>query len=201
MKRELIPGIAILITILMAGLPLSAQLLPTESFESAVPPTNWNVYMTGDATDPGFLQTDGSSPFFGPGGHTGTYSAAHNDDNLTNPAESWLVTPQLAIPSGTSYIHFFEAVHYPTYYDYHGLWVSTGDGDPNNGAFVELQEFDSSAYTADTWYGQNIDLSSYAGQSIYLAFRYTGDYADEWYIDDVTVDDSVPVELLSFNVE
>lgn len=199
MKKQLITLIAI--TILMAGLPLYAQLLPLESFEVAVPPAGWNTYMTGDASDPGFVQTDGSPPFFGPGSHTGTYSAAHNDDNLTTAAESWLVTPQLAVPAGTTYVHFFEAVHYTTYYEYHGLWISTGDGDPGNGAFVELQEFDSSSYTADAWYGHDIDLSSYAGQSIYIAFRYTGDYMDEWYIDDVTVNDSVPVELQSFSIE
>jgi hypothetical protein len=199
MKKQLITLITM--AILMAGLPLYAQLLPLESFETAVPPTGWNVSMTGDAADPGFLQTDGSSPFFGPSGHTGTYSAAHNDDNLTASAESWLVTPQLAVPAGTTYVHFFEAAHYPTYYEYHGLWISTGDGDPANGAFVELQEIDSSGYTADEWHSHDIDLSSYTGQSIYLAFRYTGDYADEWYVDDVEVNDSVPVELQSFSIE
>jgi len=34
---------------------------------------------------------------------------------------------------------------------------------------------------------QTVDLSAYAGQNIYLAFRYEGDFMDEWYIDDVSL--------------
>jgi len=34
---------------------------------------------------------------------------------------------------------------------------------------------------------QTVDLSAYAGQNIYLAFRYEGNYMDEWYIDDVSL--------------
>ena len=38
-----------------------------------------------------------------------------------------------------------------------------------------------------SWREQTISLSAYASQSVTLAWRYTGDFADEWYVDDVTV--------------
>jgi hypothetical protein len=43
----------------------------------------------------------------------------------------------------------------------------------------ELEEY--------TWYEATIDLSNYMGQTITLAFKYEGDDAHAWYVDDVEV--------------
>lgn len=171
------------------------QTLLDEGFEISVPPAGWAKYQTGAADDPGFIQGDVSGSV---DPHSGTYCAFHADDNTTGDAISWLVTPQLAISSADFYLHFWEADYYQSYYQYHGVWVSTISGDPNDGDFVELWTADGTA----TWNKVSESLAAYNGQSIYLAFKYEGDYMDRWYIDDVmVVDDPVPVELMSFSIE
>ena len=149
--------------------------LPLEDFEGSFPPTGWALYETGDAGDPGWLQTSSRA-------HSGTYSAWHNDDNLTTDAIAWLVTPQFTVPtSGT--LSFWQNQNYSFSYNYHGIWISTGSGDPNDGDFVELTEL--GVGTEDTWEEKSIDLNAYVGQDVYVAFHYEGDYDDEWYVDDV----------------
>ncbi|HEC36404.1 MAG TPA: PKD domain-containing protein, partial [Anaerolineae bacterium] len=68
----------------------------------------------------------------------------------------------------------------------HSIWVSTGRGDPKYGDFVPLVE-DLGPGTNETWEEVRLALADYADQPIYLAFRYEGDFDDEWYVDDVEV--------------
>ncbi len=170
----------------------SAQVL-TEDFEGSYPPTAWTLFQTGDPTDPGFVQTDLRA-------NNGTYSAYHNDDNLDAPAVAWLITPPIAFPASPDFhLHFWQNENFASYYDYHGIWVSTGSCDPNDGAFVELVELGPG--TEDTWEQINLSLASYGGQTTCIAFRYEGDFADEWYIDDVEINDIVPVELQTLTID
>jgi hypothetical protein len=104
-------------------------------------------------------------------------SSARNSNE--NPYETWLVTPGLILPNSTS----------PT------LTFETNDG-YNNGAALTVKistDFDGDVTTA-TWnslnatistgnssgYGANftpsgdVDLSTYAGQTVYIAYRYLG---------------------------
>ena len=41
--------------------------------------------------------------------------------------------------------------------------------------------------TESTWEQVSVSLGAFAGRPCYLAFRYQGNNADEWYIDDVQV--------------
>ncbi len=154
---------------------LVEELLLEEGFENAHPPTGWALAQTGAPDDPGWVRTTTR--------HTGSYAVYHNDDSTTGDAISWLIMPQLTLPALGGRLRFWQYQIYPTYYTYHGLWVSTASNDPAD--FVELQQFP--AGTAYTWEEISVDLNAYAGQSIYLAFRYVGNYADEWYVDDVSV--------------
>jgi uncharacterized repeat protein (TIGR01451 family) len=152
-----------------------------ESFEGLYPPTGWYTYTTGDPLDPGWLQTGMTS-------NSGNYSVAHFDDQLD--AESWLVTPQFT-PTAQTQLAFWQFTYYDSYYFYHGVWVSDGSGDPSDGDFVELVELDGG--TLD-WEQVSQDLGSYAGTPIYVAFRYDGNYADWWFVDDVAIRDAVDSE-------
>jgi uncharacterized repeat protein (TIGR02543 family) len=156
----------------------------SEGFEGAFPPTGWNRYELGG--DPlGFLQgTTGTSGSHG-SAHTGTYYAWHNDDWATTIAgiQSWMTTPQIAVPAGGGSFSFWQRGYYGTWYTYHSVLVTTGaSADPAVSTYVELWN----GNTAETWSQQSIDLSAYAGQNVYLAFEYEGDYSDEWYVDDVS---------------
>ncbi|MCP4360705.1 MAG: S8 family serine peptidase [Chloroflexi bacterium] len=147
----------------------------TEGFESAYPPAGWVLTQTGDVGDPGWVQTTLRA-------NSGTYSAYHNDDSLIMmPAIAWLISPQIDVPAGGGDFTFWQNENLDTWIDYHGIWVSTASNNPAD--FVELVNLP--AGTEDTWEQLAISMNAYAGQSIYMAFRYEGNYADEWYIDDV----------------
>ena len=150
-----------------------------EDFESGTyPPTGWNLYETGDASDPGWVETTSQA-------HSSTHSAYHNDDDLSTSAIAWLVMPQYTVHSNDNLV-FWQHDNYANYYDYHGIWITTGASpDPTVSTYVELVEV--GAGTEDTWEEKTYSLNAYAGQAVYIAFRYEGDYADQWYIDDVEI--------------
>jgi uncharacterized repeat protein (TIGR01451 family) len=160
--------------------PEFTAVLGEEGFDGATyPPTGWGVYMTGDSADPGWITTTDAYV-------SAPYAVAHYDDDLATDAESWLVTPQFT-PTVQTELAFWQLTYWDPYYWYHGIWVSDGSGDPNNGDFVELVELDVG--TGGSWEKVFQSLSAYAGTPIYVAFRYDGDYADWWFVDDVEVRD------------
>jgi len=115
---------------------------------------------------------------------SGAHSIYH-DDNF-GPQDAWLVTPRIT-PTEQSELVFWQLDNYWDLgrYEKHSVWVSAGNGDPKYQEFVQLAETAPGA--EETWEEVRLSLVDYAGQPIYLAFRYEGDYADEWFIDDVEV--------------
>lgn len=165
------------------GLPSNnIQAMPCigpEEFEGVFPPEGWSQYKTGDSVDPGWQQTALYA-------HSGSYSAYHNDDDLSGPAISWLVTPAFTVTED-SILSFWQNIVWVQYYNYHGVWISNGSSDPNAGDYVELAKLVPTEDNEYAWIQEQIDLGSYAGQSVYLAFRYKGDYDSEWYLDDISI--------------
>ncbi len=160
----------------------SKSVVIDEDFESGSIPSSWTQYRTGCPEGPGWQITTYYA-------HSGTYSVYHNDDNVSYNNDDWLVLPAVTIPANASspVLTFYTKVRYPSWVVYHGIWVSTGSPNPDDGDYVEL--LDMSSITPSEFTQETIDLSAYAGQTIYIAFRYIGDWASEWYIDDVIVDD------------
>ncbi len=179
-------SVAVLVAAL-AGAQVPCQL--TEDFESGVfPPAEWTLASTGDSASPGIQDFTSGVTGSHCSPHGGAHGAWHNDDNLSSDAEDWLVMPQITVSGGAMTMTFWSAYYYTGYYNYHGVWVSTGSGDPADGDFVELQEVPHQSANNCGWSQVTVDLSAYQGQTIWLAFRYVGDWEDEWYIDDVVVD-------------
>lgn len=157
----------------------TGQHIPTEGFEHAFPPLGWLLFETGATDDPGWEQSSAANNILP---HTGDYAAYHDDTNTDDPADAWMVTPRFAVPTGGA-LTFWQADYYQDYYNYHSVWVTTGaHPDPAVSTYTEVYSGDIAA----SWIQTPIDLSAYAGQEVYLAFRYQGDYNDEWYVDDVT---------------
>jgi hypothetical protein len=101
--------------------------------------------------------------------------------------EGWLVTRELAIPAtGVYVLEFWSANEYPYQEEHYSVWVSTTSNDPASLTFVEVKHL-SGAEISDRWKKIIVSLEAYAGQSIYIGFKYEGNCADLWYIDDVTV--------------
>ena len=159
---------------LTADTPITTPLL-VEDFEGLFPPSGWlNVHLS-----PG-----------GPWGqsdtrvHSGGFSALHNDDPNHEKCDSWLVTSQVT-PTASSELVFWQNENYAFDYVKHSIWVSTACQDPKECNFTQL--VDLGPGTEDTWEEIHMGLRPYAGQPVYLAFRYEGAFADEWYVDDVQV--------------
>ncbi|RKZ01207.1 MAG: hypothetical protein DRQ10_02580, partial [Candidatus Hydrothermota bacterium] len=155
-----------------------------ESFEAGqVPPTGWSQYKIREQSSPGWIIYPNSAFLVSIDPFDGNYAAGHNDDNLPDSCDDWLVTPPLYVdPVGGSF-SFYYATHFaPGYTGYRGIWISTGSPDPNDGDYVELLDMSDTA-SSDAWTRVTFDLSSYAGDTVYIAFRYIGDYSDEWVID------------------
>ena len=107
---------------------------------------------------------------------------------------SYLITPAISLPAGgTCMLDFMSYIQYPQYYvggtsDKNGrsrVFISTTVND-NIAAFSEIY-FLQGTQVADSWQNISVNLASYVGQTVYIAFVYTGNYAHGWRVDNVRV--------------
>ncbi|KIH78003.1 Cleaved Adhesin Domain [Geoalkalibacter ferrihydriticus] len=145
-----------------------------ESFEGAFPPEGWSLYNAGSSNLP-WEKTDAL-------GHSGSSSAFH-DFHSTVYQDSWLITPQISVAHG-DVVSFWEYTQFADDYDRHSLWVCEEDCLTPPVNWTEMREFSA---PEQVWREQTVDLSAYAGSQVYLAFRYQGEYATRWLIDDVAL--------------
>lgn len=152
-----------------------------EGFESdTFPPTGWTVaqiYQDGDAVN----WTANSNASYV---HSGAKSAMHAYSTaVPDPGQNgWLISPAVQLPAtGTCVFSFWNYNLYASYAVYNGLLINTTN-DPYDAGWAELWEQDA---TTTGWAQKTADISSYAGQIVYFAFKYTGYDANNWYVDDV----------------
>jgi hypothetical protein len=132
-------------------------------------PTSWQ--MTSD-----FNHTDG-----------GGQSAMHPYSTLwpEDPGQDgWLLTPPVEVPSGDNMVlDFWYFNLYAGGNKYCALKVNTTN-DPHDLNWVELWR-PNMVY--EEWREQAVNVSAYGGQTVYFAFHYQGNDADNWIVDDVTI--------------
>ncbi|MCK9449785.1 MAG: choice-of-anchor J domain-containing protein, partial [Bacteroidales bacterium] len=165
------------VTLIVDGDPIITNL--HEDFEGEIPPAGWNIYnIDGELSTWESNTTQNHTP-------GGTTSIAHTYGNPGIMQEGWLVTPKVALAADDDiYLSFWNYHAYPGYYGKNSVRISTGSGLPENGDFVEIW---SPASVEIPWSETVLDLTSYAGQAIYIAFVYEGDDAHSWYLDDVSI--------------
>ena len=121
--------------------------------------------------------------------HGGSYSAYHGviSEGATPAPDDWLVSPAIDLTTApTAQVTWYETSASPEGAT-HGLYISTGSSVPDDGEYVPVAEA-LPAVTEDEWHRSDAyDLSAYVGKVVYLAWRYQGAAADDWYIDDVSV--------------
>jgi hypothetical protein len=164
----------------------SQQVALTEHFSSGVfPPTSWS------------LQQNGLSLGWEDGAIGGAPETAfHNDYSAgaggTN--DNLLESPSFDLSGFTgTYLHFENRVRWANFMAHHPN--SMGDGassvEVSVDGGVSWTSIWSEARNVDGVEDTILDLSSYAGQtSVKLGYRYIGNFAHEWTIDDISVDDS-----------
>ncbi len=149
-----------------------------ESFETW-PAPDWNIYQMGQGGN--WLH---SSLWGADLGYLGGNCAKIQISN--DPADNWLVSPQISVINGDYSLTFYENSKDLQYYVYAGVYVSTGSGNPANNDFVAVSE---SLKVEDMWVEHIVDLSAYIGDNIYIAFAYEGTWT-HWDIDEVVVSPS-----------
>ncbi|MBK6766589.1 MAG: S8 family peptidase [bacterium] len=150
----------------------------------------WTVSEDG-ADGVGWRFLDFGAPDCGAEPHSGANGLWHDDEQSVGLLDDWLYSPEITIPASASIasLTFWERNCYvtPQYYDLHAVYYST-----NGTTFTQLSEQDDQA---ETWEQVTLDISFLAGQDVYFAWRYRGDYATEWFLDDVRVTATVSTDV------
>lgn len=151
-------------------IPVDADNPFTENFDaSTFPPTDcWNTISNGTRN-----WTRNTGQNHNEGGSASAYSGYYGD--------VYLIMPTLAIANDD------EAVVKLSFWSYN-TW--TGSYDKNSVVLLGNTETElwSPASVSQSWEETTIDLSAYKGQNITLAFKYEGDNAHGWYVDDLKVE-------------
>ncbi len=140
-------------------------------------PDGWSSFSYGDVGE--WVEDDGS---------------AHHAFTPDGEADSWLVSPQIQLPEQAEgdpamLLTFMERNQFMSDYEYSGVWISTGSGNPENGYFQEIYESDN---PIGDFTERIINLSDYEGKVIYIAFVYQGENAHNWWVDEVTIEEAPP---------
>lgn len=151
-----------------------AQTTLVEGFETW-PATGWEIFLEGPSTRGWRHDFENIS-------HTGAHSADSNISN--NQMDNWLVSPAINIINADFELKFWEIYEDIDFYDKSSVHISTGSPNPADGNYVEVYE--ASILNTANWEQRTIDLSTYNGQTIYIAFRHEGTF-HQWFVDDVTV--------------
>lgn len=148
-----------------------------EGFETAVPPAGWVVFDNGTGTVESW--TTSSYSYSGSQAAYISYEAVGGGS-----AEDWLVSPQFTVSAGSPVLEFYQSQDFfSDFGSEYTVRVST-TSQTNMGSFTIVDTQYETDFTA-TYDVHYVDLSAYAGQSVYVAFVMTNDDGDSWYIDDV----------------
>jgi hypothetical protein len=161
--------------------PIAVSLPFHEDFEGEdFPPMGWvNINNDGGGNEWESSTLQNNTP-------GGTKSARHNYGPFDYTEDGWLITPGINFPAGGNIqMNFWSYNAFPADYGKNSLLISTGSGDPVDGDFIEIWTTPS---VVSAWTETILDLSTYANNVVYLAFRYEGTFAHAWYIDDIHID-------------
>nr|WP_026583445.1 S8 family peptidase [Bacillus sp. J33] len=153
----------------------------SQDFESQ--PAGWTSYGPENSWEWGV-------PASGPGNAASGEKvyATNLGGNYANRANMNLQMPPIDLPEGNAYLQFKQWHELENRYDYGHVFVST---DMEN--WEQVLRVNG---TTTGWIDGEVDLSSYAGQRIYVAFNVTTDGSvlkQGWYLDDVQLSDA-PIE-------
>jgi thiol-disulfide isomerase/thioredoxin len=146
-----------------------------ESFEAGVPPagwtkqnpdggTGWATIANGTSPLPGW--TGGTLTVPPGGGSNAAYCTWNTGGGSSN--DQWLVTPQMLIESGDMLTFYIIKMY--AYLDVVEIKLSTTGNAPADFS-VTLATYNYASTDDLGWELKSIDLSAYAGQNVYIAFR------------------------------
>ncbi|PWA06168.1 T9SS-dependent choice-of-anchor J family protein [Flavobacterium psychrotolerans] len=168
-----------LLFMLFIGFSAFAQF--PQDFEGTFPPTGWAVYR--GANDLG-IESDWTATTVGVA--TGLQAAYVDYEAVTagELAEDWLVSPAYTVTAPNTLMAFYQGQDDPT--DYGSTYTirvsTTSQIDINSFTIVDTQTESDFTIEMTT---RTVDLSAYAGQTIYIAFVLENNEGDAWAIDGI----------------
>ena len=161
----------------------------TMGFEGNEPMACWNII---DNDGDGYSWDYGASYFGSSCAHNGTNCFASgsyiNNVGALTP-DNWLVSPQLQLTADNSYtLTWYDAAMDSAHcQESYAVYVSTTGNNVSN--FTTLPLF-STTLSTTAYTQRSIDLSAYAGQNIYIAFRHNTSGMYWLLIDDISITES-----------
>jgi hypothetical protein len=168
-------------------------------------PGGWNTMNNGESdTGSDIWNAWSLNPGLAPADDTDAYTLYHDDDDTggAGNVDNWIITPFLDCTQLTEpMLSFVEYQTYAvTWYEFHAVYYSE-DYDGTNketATWTELQN--GSAPVGEPTIVEHAIPSTTTA----IAWRYQGDYADNWFIDDVMVGDAslstTDTELLDMRI-
>ena len=153
-----------------------AQQIWFEGFEDTTfPPAGWNIlHLEGTKTWERYTDYP----------HSGTGAARHDFDYGLQ--KSALITSAITLPNyGNPTLEFWSYMQLYGY-EYGGVLVSTTVNNDIN-AFTEIKVLEGDEIVLGDWIKISVSLSAYIGQTVYIAFLYSGTYANRWTLDDIAI--------------
>lgn len=174
-----------LMVALFAMVAVQAQNLLSEDFENGIPST----WTTIDADNDGDTWSN-----IGMVGHNNSDACAtsRSYDNNSGPLtpDNWLITPAVNLTANAT-LSFYVCAQDASYAaEHYGVYISTTGTAISNFTLLYEETIDANGGPRDqgAWKIKTVDLSSYTGQTIHIAFRHFN-VTDMFYInlDDVTI--------------
>jgi len=107
-------------------------------------------------------------------------------------SDAWLVSKRIHVWDGNAYMSYWLALGSPTYLDSVQIWVSTTDSTPSS--FTHHIETISNRGTYGVFNQNFVPFTDFAGQDIWVGFRYNMDAAFDGYfaqLDHIEVENPV----------
>jgi len=159
----------------------------SEGFEGgSFPPNCWTTYRgtNGEGTAEDWKLSSTAS--------TGSNAGYVKYQAVDNMAQDWLVSPAFVIPAGAEVsLSYFERQEYAQDYSTsYSIKISTSS-QTDISSFTNFATYGESTF--DLTYSENIhNLSTYEGQTIYIAFVMEQNDGDSWFVDDIKLEVTVP---------
>ncbi|TGD56850.1 choice-of-anchor J domain-containing protein [Flavobacterium humi] len=166
----------------------------TEGFEGQTfPPAGWLVRDNGVGTANNWIETTTASLV-----HLGSKAAYVNNEGIGvgNTSEDWLITPRFTVPTNGELQFFAKQTLLGNSNTIYQVRVSTDPLQNNMPGFNPAPLASWTEVTLNSPFNvfaeKKVDLSSYAGQSVYVAFvkvftQTSSNIGDRWIVDDVRV--------------
>jgi hypothetical protein len=154
-----------------------------EGFEGGTfPPAGWNTFIGQNGL--GTLINWAPTGF--PASGTGAaYIDAEFSETQTALSEDWLVTPQVAITPSNSTLTFWQN-HFSSGASNSRYEIRVSTTSPTDIASFVTIAAQNETQLPDQYRVHSVSLGAYVGQSVYVAFVFSGlNGGDSWYIDDV----------------